>query len=100
MKWLVKGLINVENNHCINLRVGVAWTGQNSDIFPSPTGPAVSVLCPSYSIIYLNLSAFLLLIALMMETVNSSETSVIIYQITRFSNSKDRHFHARRRENL
>jgi hypothetical protein len=39
-------------------------------------------------------------VALMMETVNSSETSVNIYQTTRRNVLEYSHYHTRRRENL
>jgi hypothetical protein len=39
-------------------------------------------------------------IALMMEAVSSSETSVNIYQTTRRDFPEDSHLHTRRRENL
>jgi hypothetical protein len=39
-------------------------------------------------------------IALMMETVKTSETLVNIYQTTRRNIPEDRHFHIRRLENL
>jgi hypothetical protein len=41
-----------------------------------------------------------LLIALMMEAVSASETSVNFYQTTRRNNPEDSHLHTRRRENL
>jgi nucleoside diphosphate kinase len=40
------------------------------------------------------------LIALMMEAVRTSETSVNFYQTTRCNNAEDSHLHTRRRENL
>jgi hypothetical protein len=39
-------------------------------------------------------------IALMMEAVSTSETSVNFYQTTRRYNPEDSHLHIRRRENL
>jgi hypothetical protein len=39
-------------------------------------------------------------IALMMETVSTSETQVNFYQITRRKNPEDSHLHTRHRENL
>jgi hypothetical protein len=39
-------------------------------------------------------------IALMMEAVSASETSVNFYQTTRRYNPDDSHLHTRRRENL
>jgi hypothetical protein len=41
-----------------------------------------------------------LLIALMMEAANTSETSVNFYQTTGSNNPEDSHLHTRRRENL
>jgi hypothetical protein len=40
------------------------------------------------------------LIALMMESSSTSETSVNFYQTTRRDNPEDSHLHTRRRENL
>jgi hypothetical protein len=40
------------------------------------------------------------LIALMIEAVNTSETSVNFYQTTRRNNPEDSHLHTQRRENL
>jgi hypothetical protein len=40
------------------------------------------------------------IIALMMETASTSETSVKFYQTTRRNNPEDIHLHTRRRENL
>jgi hypothetical protein len=52
-------------------------------------------------LLYLNpLYASYLLIALMMEAVRTSETSVNFNQTTRCNNPDDSHLHTRRRENL
>jgi hypothetical protein len=40
------------------------------------------------------------IIALMMEAVSTSETSVNFYKCTRRKNPEDSHLHTRRRENL
>jgi hypothetical protein len=40
------------------------------------------------------------IIALMMEAVSISDTSVNFYETTRFNIPEDSHFHTRRRENL
>jgi hypothetical protein len=39
-------------------------------------------------------------IALMMETASTSETSINFYQTTRRNNREDSHLHTRRRENI
>jgi hypothetical protein len=41
-----------------------------------------------------------MIIALMMEAINTSETSVNFYQTTRRNNPEDSHLYTRRRENL
>jgi hypothetical protein len=59
-------------------------------VLPFPTGPRVSnqfIACG-------------LLVALMMETESTSETSVNFYLTTRRNNPEDSHLHNRRRENL
>jgi hypothetical protein len=47
-----------------------------------------------------NIMAMMALIALIMEAVNTSETSVNFYETTRRSIPEDYHLHTRRRENL
>jgi hypothetical protein len=45
-------------------------------------------------------SIFRAIIALMMETTSTSETSVNLYRTTRRNNLEDSHLHTNRRENL
>jgi hypothetical protein len=45
-------------------------------------------------------SIITVMIALMVEAENTSETSVNFYQTTRRNNPEDSHIHVRRRENL
>jgi hypothetical protein len=79
--------------YCLLLGYAAMWVVTKSHIH-------IKISICSEDAVFLVLAPCSLAIALMMEEVSISETSVNFYQTTRHNNQEDSHLHIRRRENL